>query len=119
MQFESCRTRFLSQIDVDREADWEPAGPGRGRRYLSAFERAPTLDEREGRAPSARLGQLALGRGPQRGKLVLAQSLKQPRLERGAELKRQKQIRVAWFERNHVCVDLRLLDAGFAEKRRK
>ena len=30
-------------------------------RYLSAFEPAPTLDQGEGRAPSARLGQLGLG----------------------------------------------------------
>jgi hypothetical protein len=29
--------------------------------YLSAFEPAPTLDQGEGRAPSAGLGQLGLG----------------------------------------------------------
>jgi hypothetical protein len=42
----------------------EPAPPARWcrprRRYLSGFQAAPTLDQGKGRAPSARLGQLAL-----------------------------------------------------------
>jgi hypothetical protein len=39
---------------------WRGQGRPR-RRYISAFEPAPTLDQGEGRAPSARLGQLGLG----------------------------------------------------------
>src|SRR5215212_12131189 len=83
---------------------------------LSASNPAPTLDQGERRAPSARLGQLGLGLAAQRGKLALGQGLKQPRLEREAELKRQTQVGMAWFERDHVCVDLWLLDTDSAEQ---
>src|SRR3954452_7282778 len=89
------------------------------RRYLSGFERSPALDQGEGRTPSAGLGQLALGLAAQRGELVGAQCLKQPRLQRDAELKRKTQIGVAWFERHHVRVDLCLLHTDLAEQFRK
>jgi hypothetical protein len=77
------------------------------------------LDEREGRAPPARFGQLALGLPAQRGEFVLANRLQQSRLERDAELKRQSQIRMAWLERDDVRVQLGLLDADIAQQFRK
>src|SRR5215211_5127771 len=92
------------------------AGQDAGAVYPSVLERPPTLDQGKGRAPSARLGQLALGLSAHRFKLPLAQCLKQSRLERGAELKRQTQVGVAWFERDHVCVDFGLLDTDFPEQ---
>ena len=37
-------------------------------------------------------------------------------MERDAELKRQPQVGMAWFEREHTSVDPRLLDPDFQEQ---
>ena len=50
------------------------------------------------------------------GELVLAQDLKQARFERDAELKHHTQIGMPRLERDHVCIDLWLLDADSAEQ---
>jgi hypothetical protein len=82
------------------------SGNTRGRRYLLDHAALGAADSQPSSLPqlwirvkvvppSARLGQLALGLAAQRGKLVLAQRLEQPRLERDAELERQTQIGVA------------------------
>src|SRR5215217_1832076 len=81
---------------------------------LSAFDPAPTLDQGEGRAPAAWLGQLGLRVSAERGKLVLAQRPQQAGLERDTELKRQTQVRVAGLECDHVCVELWLFDTDIA-----
>jgi hypothetical protein len=60
-----CRIRGGAISSITPVWDW--------RRYLSAFGRSPALDQGEGRAPSARLGQLGLGLAAQRGELVSAQ----------------------------------------------
>jgi hypothetical protein len=44
-----------------KEVAVRPRGVSRDDVGLSVFEPAPTLDQGEGRAPSARLGQLGLG----------------------------------------------------------
>ena len=85
----------------------------------SAFEPPPALDQGERRTPSARRRQLGLGLSAQRGELVVTQCLKQPRFQRDAELKRETQIGVAWFERDQVRVYLWLLNTDLAEQFRK
>src|SRR5919112_2797118 len=63
----------------------------------AAFDLAPTLDQGERRSPPYRLGQLRFCLPPQGRKLIGANHLQQPTLERHAELKRQAQIGVARF----------------------
>ena len=64
MDYEDIARAIVEEAVAADAAETATFGERRGDELpecLSAFEPAPTLDQGEGRAPSARLGQLGLG----------------------------------------------------------